>query len=113
MITGPDHPKFGQAKNSWLTGTAAWSYYAMTNWILGIRPEYNGLTIDPCIPTSWKSFTIKRVFRGTTYHITVSNPTHISHGVKEVYIDKELAKRNLIPIFSDQKEHIITIIMGK
>ena len=112
MIIGPDHPKFGQAKNSWLTGTAAWSYHAITNWILGIRPEYNGLTIDPCIPSSWESFTVKRIYRGITYHIKVSNPYHISHGIKEVFIDNKIAKRNLIPVFLDGNEHIINIIMG-
>lgn len=71
MIAGPDAPNFGEAKNSWLTGTAAWNYVAITQWILGIRPSYDGLEIAPVIPSSWEGFQAKRIFRGVTYHITV------------------------------------------
>ena len=71
-IAGRDTPKHGEAKNSWLTGTAAWNYVAITQWILGIRPTYEGLVIAPAIPESWEGFTAKRVFRGVTYHIQVT-----------------------------------------
>jgi cellobiose phosphorylase len=71
-IAGRDTPKHGEAKNSWLTGTAAWNYVAITQWILGIRPTYEGLEIAPMIPESWEGFTAKRVFRGVTYHIQVT-----------------------------------------
>jgi len=71
MIAGRDAPTHGEAKNSWLTGTAAWNYVAVTQWILGVRPAYRGLQISPVIPPDWPGFTMKRVFRGTTYHITV------------------------------------------
>ncbi|NDJ75205.1 MAG: glycosyl transferase [Chloroflexi bacterium] len=71
MIAGQDAPSHGEAKNSWLTGTAAWNYVAITQWILGIRPAFDGLQIAPVIPTDWDGFTATRVFRGTTYHITV------------------------------------------
>jgi cellobiose phosphorylase len=71
-IAGRDTPKHGEAKNSWLTGTAAWNYVAITQWILGIRPTYEGLEIAPMIPESWDGFTAKRVFRGVTYHIQVT-----------------------------------------
>jgi cellobiose phosphorylase len=71
MIAGPDAPTHGEAKNSWLTGTAAWNYYAITQWILGIRTSYEGLQISPVIPKSWRGFKATRVFRGVTYHITV------------------------------------------
>ncbi len=70
-IAGRDNPRHGEAKNSWLTGTAAWNYVAITQWILGIRPAYNGLQIAPVIPLDWPGFTATRVFRGVTYHITV------------------------------------------
>ncbi|MBN1248813.1 MAG: glycosyl transferase, partial [Anaerolineae bacterium] len=70
-IAGRDTPKFGEAKNSWLTGTAAWNYVAITQWILGIRPTYAGLEVAPVIPLDWNGFTATRVFRGVTYHITV------------------------------------------
>jgi cellobiose phosphorylase len=71
MIAGRDAPSFGEAKNSWLTGTAAWNYYAITQWILGIRPEFEGLKIAPVIPQSWQGFQATRKFRGVTYHINV------------------------------------------
>jgi cellobiose phosphorylase len=71
MIAGRDAPTHGEAKNSWLTGTAAWNYVAITQWILGIRPTFEGLQIAPVIPTGWPGFTATRVFRGVTYHIAV------------------------------------------
>ena len=71
MIAGRDAPTHGEAKNSWLTGTAAWNYYAITQWILGIRPEYDGLHIVPVLPERWTGFTAVRRFRGVAYHITV------------------------------------------
>jgi cellobiose phosphorylase len=71
MIAGRDAPSFGEAKNSWLTGTAAWNYYAITQWILGIRPEFEGLKIAPVIPRNWPGFQATRRFRGVTYHINV------------------------------------------
>jgi cellobiose phosphorylase len=71
MIAGRDAPSFGEAKNSWLTGTAAWNYYAITQWILGIRPEFEGLKIAPVIPQAWQGFEATRKFRGVTYHIKV------------------------------------------
>ena len=71
MIAGKDAPTFGEAKNSWLTGTAAWNYYAITQWILGIRVTYDGLEIAPVIPQAWPGFTARRIFRGVTYNITI------------------------------------------
>ena len=72
MIAGKDAPTHGEAKNSWLSGTAAWNYVAITQWILGIRPTLNGLQIAPVIPASWNAFTAQRVYRGVTYHIDVN-----------------------------------------
>ena len=74
MIAGKDAPNFGEAKNSWLTGTAAWTFLDVSQYILGIRPDYDGLVVDPCIPASLDGFSAKRDFRGVTYHITVKNP---------------------------------------
>jgi cellobiose phosphorylase len=71
MIAGRDAPTHGEAKNSWLTGTAAWNYYAITQWILGIRPDYAGLRVAPVIPERWRGFSVRRTFRGVTYHIKV------------------------------------------
>jgi cellobiose phosphorylase len=72
MIAGKDAPTFGEAKNSWLTGTAAWNYYAIVQWILGIRPAYNGLEIAPVIPVAWSGFKATRVFRGVTFDISIA-----------------------------------------
>ena len=72
MIAGKDAGRHGEAKNSWLTGTAAWNFVAISQWILGIRSDYNGLIIDPCIPSDWNGFNITRKFRGSTYKIEVS-----------------------------------------
>jgi len=72
MIAGPDAPTHGEAKNSWLTGTAAWNYYAITQWILGIQPSWDGLRIAPVIPKGWKGFRATRRYRGVTYRITVT-----------------------------------------
>ena len=71
MIAGRDAPTHGEAKNSWLTGTAAWNYYAITQWILGIRTDYDGLRIAPVVPKGWSGFKVTRKFRGVTYNITV------------------------------------------
>jgi cellobiose phosphorylase len=71
MIAGRDAPSFGEAKNSWLTGTAAWNYVAITEWILGIRPEYDGLIVDPVVPRHWSGFKARRKFRGCIFNITV------------------------------------------
>jgi cellobiose phosphorylase len=84
MIAGRDAPSHGEAKNSWLTGTAAWNYYAITQWILGIRPTYHGLKIAPVIPTSWKSFKAIRVFRGVTYRISVERKGPGNHVILAV-----------------------------
>jgi cellobiose phosphorylase len=71
-IAGRDAPTYGEAKNSWLSGTAAWNYVAITQWILGVQPTYDGLRIHPVIPASWNGFTLQRIFRGVTYHIHVT-----------------------------------------
>ncbi len=112
MIAGKDAHKPGEAKNSWLTGTAAWNYYAITQYILGIRPEYEGLLIDPCIPHNWNSFTIQRKFRNAVYKIAVQNPEHVSKGIEEIIVDGDKTKGNIIPAFEDGKTHNVTVVMG-
>ncbi len=113
MIAGKDTPRHGQAKNSWLTGTAAWNFVAMTQWILGIRPEFDGLVVDPCIPSGWDGFEVQRKYRGSIYRIRVHNPQKVSKGVKSVVVDGEPIAGNTLPIFGDGKEHTVEVIMGK
>jgi cellobiose phosphorylase len=83
MIAGRDAPTHGEAKNSWLTGTAAWNYVAITQWILGIRPEFDGLRIDPVLPSGWPGFTATRRFRGATYQVTVRRAATLDSGLAE------------------------------
>ena len=103
MIAGKDAYCPGEAKNSWLTGTAAWNYFAITQYILGIRPQYDGLLIDPCIPSDWKSFTVIRRFRGTTYEIKVSNRNGMMKGVKQIRIDGKSLSGNILPLIRTEK----------
>ncbi len=93
-IAGREAPTFGEAKNSWLTGTAAWSYVAVTQWILGIRPEHDGLRVDPCLPAAWDGFTARRRFRGATYEITVRGSGRVTHLV----VDGRQVEGNVVPV---------------
>lgn len=112
MIAGKDAFKPGEAKNSWLTGTASWNFYTITQYILGIQPDYDGLLIDPCIPNEWKGFKVTRKFRGATYQIEVQNPDSISKGVNTVIVDGKSQTSNLLPLFNDGKEHEVKVVMG-
>jgi cellobiose phosphorylase len=112
MVAGKDAFKPGEAKNSWLTGTASWNFYAVTQFMLGIRPEYDGLLIDPCIPTDWKGFKAVRKFRGAVYEIEVVNPNGKSRGIKEVVIDGQKYGSNLIPVYKSGTVHKVKIVIG-
>ncbi|MDR1825234.1 MAG: hypothetical protein LBR27_07915 [Bifidobacteriaceae bacterium] len=87
FIYGRDHALYGRAENPWLTGTAGWMYTAATQYILGVRPGYDALVIDPCVPAAWDGFTVQRRWRGGTFHITVSNPGNVCCGVAAVVVD--------------------------
>jgi len=111
MVAGKDAARPGEAKNSWLTGTASWNYYTITQYILGIRTDYNGLVIDPCIPAEWEGFKVSRKFRGATYNIEVVNPDSVSKGVKQVFIDGEENKMgNLVSVMPVGTYHVKVIL---
>lgn len=112
MIAGKDAYKPGEAKNSWLTGTAAWNFYAITQYILGIQPDYDGLTINPCIPKAWDGFKVTRKFRGATYEINIQNPNHVSKGIKSLTVDGETVDGNTIPVLDDHKVHTVEVVLG-
>jgi len=112
MVAGKDSFKPGEAKNSWLTGTASWNFYAISQFILGIQPDYDGLKVDPCIPSKWDGFEITRKFRGSTYLIKVENPNHVSKGIKRVLIDGNIYQSKVLPIFNDGKTHHILVELG-
>jgi cellobiose phosphorylase len=113
MIAGKYHQDFGEGKNSWLTGAACWNFVAVSQYILGVRADYEGLLIDPCIPKDWKGFSVKRTFRGSDYYITVRNPQRVNKGVKKVMFDGKPLFSNLLPTDSKGgKEHHVEVIMG-
>jgi len=112
MIAGKDAPNFGQAKNSWLTGTAAWNFYVISNYILGIKPDWEGLKVDPCIPHTWDGYQVSRRFRGATYAIAIENPSHVCRGVKQVTVDGQAIEGNILPVFADGKTHQVTVTLG-
>jgi cellobiose phosphorylase len=109
---GDEHPQFGLARKSWLTGTASWCYQAATQWILGIRPEYEGLRIEPCIPSGWSGFSAVRRYRGQEFRITVHNPLQVCSGVAEMRIDGAAAPGNLIPADIPGTEHSVEVWLG-
>ncbi len=112
MIAGKDAKRFGEAKNSWLTGTAAWNFVAVSQYILGVIPDFDGLKIDPSIPAAWDGFTASRKFRGCTYNISVSNPDHISKGIKSVVCDGVKVNGNILPVFAEGTTHEVEVVMG-
>ena len=87
FVVGKAHTAFGRARHPFMTGSAGWSYFAATEYILGIRPDYDRLIVDPVIPRDWKAFSLRRVWRGATYDIQVSNPNAVSRGVKSIRVD--------------------------
>ena len=114
MIAGKDAPNFGEAKNSWLTGTAAWTFLNVSQFILGIRPDYDGLLIDPCIPDHLDGFKVSRTFRGITYNIDIQNPNLVEKGVVKLIVDGQEVNGNTIPFDSGMtgKTVNVTAVMG-
>ncbi|MFZ5891856.1 MAG: GH36-type glycosyl hydrolase domain-containing protein [Myxococcota bacterium] len=111
-ILGDEHPQFGLARNSWLSGTSAWTYTAATKFILGIQPTYAGLAIDPCIPTAWGEYSVVRNFRGAIYEISVKNPKHVSKGVSELRVDGRVVPGNVVPIADAGSRVRVEVTLG-
>lgn len=96
FVMGRDHTAFGRARHPWLTGSAGWMYHAVTHWILGVRADYQGLIVDPCIPANWEAFEVTRQWRGATYQIEVKNPVGVQKGVRSILLNGKSAA-NPIP----------------
>ena len=114
MIAGRDAPTHGEAKNSWLTGTAAWNFVAITQWILGIRPELDGLRIDPVIPSAWPGFTATRRFRGATYEITVRRARTLDSGIAEgagTLVNGQRVVGTLLPLAAPGETVTVEVIL--
>ena len=109
FIMGRDHTAHGRARHPFMTGSSGWAYYAATRYMLGVRPEMDRLTVDPCIPAAWDGFEVTRQWRGAEYLIRVENPAHVQKGVKEIRVDGQ--KTDLIPVFASGS-HRVDVIMG-
>ena len=112
MIAGKDAPSFGEGKNSWLTGTAAWTFLSISQAILGVKPCLDGLSVDPCIPASMKGFTVSRRFRGAVYQISVENPDGVQHGVKALYVNGDPVPDSVIPVQRAGDTVNVRVVMG-
>ncbi|MBW6499607.1 MAG: glycosyl transferase, partial [Bacteroidales bacterium] len=111
MIAGKEAFKPGEAKNSWLTGTAAWNFHAISQYILGIKPAYDGLVIDPCIPPHLSNFSVTRKFRGATYNIMVKNPAGSMKGISSITVDGQPLYGNKLPLLESGCQCRVEVIM--
>ena len=112
MVAGRDARYFGQGKNSWLTGTAAWTFTDISQYILGVYPTLTGLQINPCVPKDFGDFSITREYRNAVYHITVKNPDKVEKGVKSMTVDGKAVSGNVIPYDKAAKEVHVEVVMG-
>lgn len=110
FIMGKDHTGYGRARHPFMTGTGGWAYFSATRYILGIKPQFDYLEINPCIPADWKNFEAVRVWRNATFHIHVENPNGVMKGIKEIYLDGK--KVDVIPAMEAGTEHDVRVIMG-
>ncbi|CEO40328.1 GH36-type glycosyl hydrolase domain-containing protein [Photobacterium kishitanii] len=111
FIMGRDHQDHGRANHPWLTGTSGWAYFAVTNFILGVQTGFDGLTINPCIPTEWPGFEVTREWRGATYNINVTNPDHVSKGIKSIMLNGQPVDGAIAPQ-AEGSVNTVTVVMG-
>jgi len=112
-LVGPENPyRYGEGQFTWITGTSGWAFMAATEWVLGARRDYEGLRIDPCIPSSWKKCSIRRPFRGDVYEIEIENPNGVEKGVRELYCDGKRLQNNLVKVIGDGKTHKVRVVLG-
>jgi cellobiose phosphorylase len=112
MIAGRDAATPGEAKNSWLTGTAAWTFVTISQGMLGIKPDYAGLRVDPCVPRDWRSYRVTRRFRGVVYEISVENPDGVCSGVRSLKVDGQEVEGNLVPLAAGRERVAVEVVLG-
>lgn len=112
FVMGKEHTAFGRARHPFMTGSGGWSYFAATRFILGVRPGYDGLEIDPCVPSDWREFEVTRVWRGATYQISVTNPHGVAKGVTSVTCNDVLCEGAFIPIMAAGSVNTVNVVMG-
>jgi N,N'-diacetylchitobiose phosphorylase len=111
FIMGTEHTAHGRARHPFMTGSGGWSYFSTTRYMLGIRPGYDRLIIDPCVPAEWKAFSITRRWRGATYEIEVENPDGAMKGVKQIYLNGNAV--HAIPAMAAGTVNKVRIVMGE
>ena len=109
---GPESPRYGASRLPWLSGSATWTYYAISQYILGIKPEYKGITIDPCIPNTWDAYTANRLFRGRNLKIKITNPDRVEHGVKSLKVNGQELSGTFISWELLSPETLVEVVMG-
>ena len=112
MVGGKDAKFHGEGKNSWLTGTAAWTFCNISQYILGVYPTHKGLSVDPCTPSDFGDFSIERSFREGKYFIDVKNPNHVEKGVQKLIVDGKEVEGTVIPYEKGKKEYHVEVVMG-
>ncbi|MCX7861353.1 MAG: glycosyl transferase family 36, partial [Chloroflexus sp.] len=108
----PQSPYYGRGGWTWYTGSAQWLHRMATHWILGVRPQRDGLLIDPLIPAAWDGFTMRRPFRGAVYEIEVLNPQHVSRGVASIEVDGVPITGQVVPALGDGTTHHVRVVLG-
>lgn len=112
-LVGPENPyRYGEGQFTWITGTSGWAFMAATEWLLGVRRDFDGLRIDPCIPGRWKKCSVRRPFRGDVYQVEIENPQGVQKGVKEITVDGQPISGNLVRPIGDGKTHQVRVMMG-
>lgn len=110
FVVGRDHAEYGRARHPFMTGSGGWAYFSATRYILGIRPQFDHLEIDPCIPGWWKEFSVVRQWRGATFRIHVTNPDGVMKGVRTLLLDDR--ETETVPVMKQGSVHTIQVIMG-
>lgn len=111
-VIGPGNPRYGEGAFTWLTGSADWFFLAVLEHLLGVRATFEGLVVDPCVPTGWKEMRVVRRYRGSRYDIRIHNPDDVRRGVREVRVDDLRVEGNRLPIFGDRRVHFVEVTMG-
>ncbi|MDD4849640.1 MAG: N,N'-diacetylchitobiose phosphorylase [Gemmiger sp.] len=111
FVSGKDHTTYGEAHHPFMTGSGGWSYFAATQYMLGIRPTFDGLVVDPCIPHTWPGFTVTRQFRGALYEIKVQNPEQVCKGVAALYLDGQPVEK--LPLLAAGAHGHVLVVLGK
>ena len=110
-INGPDSEDFGQGNFSWMTGTASWMWRVCLDWILGIKPDWDQLRVDPCLPTAWPRVHVRRPWRNAVYELEIENPAHISKGRLSLEVDGQRLEGDALPVFADGATHHVHAVL--